>query len=259
MGEHPGKINTDHAYVVGMRVDAGTYETATRKVLEWAREPVPRYVCVANVHMTMEAHDSAEFKAIVNSADMVTSDGVPLVWMLRRLGHPHAERVYGPTLTLHVCEAAAREGVPVGFYGGSPEAVEGLQAELLRRFPDLDVRYAYSPPFRQLTPEEDERVVQDILASGVRVLFVGLGCPKQERWMAAHKDRLPLVQLGVGAAFDFHAGRVKQAPRWMQDRGLEWLFRLAMEPRRLWKRYLYNNPRFVALAAMQLLGRGVRS
>lgn len=259
MGEHPGNINTDHAYVVGMRVDAGTYETATRKVLEWAREPVPRYVCVANVHMTMEAHDSAEFKAIVNSADMVTSDGVPLVWMLRRLGHPHAERVYGPTLTLHVCEAAAREGVPVGFYGGSPEAVDGLQAELLRRFPDLDVRYAYSPPFRQLTPEEDERVVQDILASGVRVLFVGLGCPKQERWMAAHKDRLPLVQLGVGAAFDFHAGRVKQAPTWMQDRGLEWLFRLAMEPRRLWKRYLYNNPRFVALAAMQLLGRGVRS
>jgi N-acetylglucosaminyldiphosphoundecaprenol N-acetyl-beta-D-mannosaminyltransferase len=172
-----------------MRVDAGTYESATRQVLQWAREPVPRYVCVANVHMTMEAHDSAEFKAIVNAADMVTSDGVPLVWMLRRLGHPYAERVYGPTLTLHVCESAADEGVPVGFYGGSPQAIEGLKAELKRRFPRLDIRYAFSPPFRPLTPDEDERVVSDILESGARILFVGLGCPKQERWMAPRAAR----------------------------------------------------------------------
>src|SRR5690606_14031939 len=139
------------------------YDSATRRVLEWTEESTPRYVCVANVHMTMEAHDAAEFKAIVNAADMVTSDGVPLVWMLRRLGDSDAERVYGPTLTLHVCEAAAREGVPVGFYGGSPEAIEGLKAELLKRFPGLDIVYAYSPPFRQLTPEEDEQVVRDIV------------------------------------------------------------------------------------------------
>jgi len=251
----PELLDKEHSrFILGMRVDAGNYTTSTERIIRWAMDLRQCYVCVANVHMTMEAHDSPEFKKIVNNADMVTSDGMPLVWMLRRLGLPDAERVYGPTLTLHVCEAAAAQGVPVGFYGGSPEAVEDLVAELSNRFPSLDVRYAYSPPFRSLTPEEDTKIVKDIAASGARILFVGLGCPKQERWMAAHKDQLALVQIGVGAAFDFHAGKVKQAPAWMQDRGLEWLFRLLMEPRRLWKRYLYNNPRFMALAAMQLLG-----
>lgn len=252
----PGAVDSIHTFVLGMRVDAGNYAVLTERILGWARlsSTRPRYVCVANVHMTMEAFDSPRFKQIVNGADMVTSDGMPLVWMLRRLGLPLAERVYGPTLTLHVCKAAAANGVPVGFYGGSPEAVEELKAELVRRFPSLDIRYAYSPPFRELTQEEDARIVKEIGGSGAQILFVGLGCPKQERWMAAHKDLLPVVQLGVGAAFDFHAGKVKQAPAWMQDRGLEWLFRLAVEPRRLWKRYLYNNPRFAVLAAMQLAG-----
>lgn len=245
-----------HRFVLGMRVDAGNYAASTERIIGWASfaSDRPRYVCVANVHMVMESHDSPDFKRIVNSADMVTSDGMPLVWMLRSLGLPLAERVYGPTLTLHVCEAAAAEGVPVGFYGGSPAALNELTAELTTRFPSLDVRYAYSPPFRELTPDEDASVVEQINDSGARILFVGLGCPKQERWMADHSNQLPLVQLGVGAAFDFHAGRVKQAPTWMQDRGLEWLFRLAVEPKRLWKRYLYNNPRFLALAAMQLAG-----
>ncbi|MFO7547067.1 MAG: WecB/TagA/CpsF family glycosyltransferase [Trueperaceae bacterium] len=253
-------------HVLGMRVDASTYVTAANRIVSWAMpgdvelaaptSPRPRYVCVANVHMTMEAFDDPSFRDLVNRADLVTSDGMPLVWMLKRLGLRQAERVYGPTLTLHVCEAAAAAGVPVGFYGGAQEAVEGLQAELARRFPDLDVRYAYSPPFRPLTEEEDDQIVADILASGTRILFVGLGCPKQERWMAAHAKRLPVVQLGVGAAFDFHAGRVKQAPAWMQDRGLEWLFRLAVEPRRLWRRYLVHNPRFVFFAGLQLLGVG---
>lgn len=240
--------------VLGMRVDAGSYPSTVERIIAWAADRQPHYVCVANVHMVMEAHDSPAFKQIVNGADMVTSDGMPLVFMLRRLGLPQAERVYGPTLTLHVCEAAAAQGVPVGFYGGTPEAIDGLQAELARRFPKLEICYAHSPPFRELTAEEDSRMVDAIVASGARLLFVGLGCPKQERWMAAHKDRLPLVQLGVGAAFAFHAGQVKQAPAWMQARGLEWLFRLAVEPRRLWKRYLYNNPRFLVLAAMQLVG-----
>ncbi len=253
-------------HVLGMRVDASTYRSAAERIVSWAlagdvsptasTDPRPRYVCVANVHMTMEAFDDPSFRDIVNRADLVTSDGMPLVWMLRRLGLPQAERVYGPTLTLHVCEAAAAAGVPVGFYGGAPEAVEGLKAELARRFPDLDVRYAYSPPFRSLSQEEDVDIVAAIVASGARILFVGLGCPKQERWMAKHAQRLPLVQLGVGAAFDFHAGRVKQAPAWMQDRGLEWLFRLAVEPRRLWRRYLVHNPRFVFFAGLQLLGVG---
>jgi len=241
-----------HRHILGMRVDASTYADATTRILDWAAGPAPRMVCVANVHMTMEAHDSPEFQAIVNASDLVTSDGMPLVWMLRRLGLPQAERVYGPTLTLHVCEVAAKSDTPIAFYGGSPEALEGLTQELTTRFPNIDIAYAFSPPFRQLSDQEDQQVTNDMTASGARILFVGLGCPKQERWMAAHKDRLPLVQLGVGAAFDFHAGNVKQAPAWLQDRGLEWLFRPVVEPRRLWRRYLYNNPRFLALAAVQL-------
>jgi N-acetylglucosaminyldiphosphoundecaprenol N-acetyl-beta-D-mannosaminyltransferase len=240
--------------ILGMRVDPTSYEEATEKVLAWAAAGESRYVCVANVHMVMEAHDDPSFRALVNAADLVTPDGMPLVWMLRKLGYPHQERVYGPELTSRVCAEAARRGVPVGFYGGHPEALEALVRNLSARFPGLRVVYAYSPPFRPLTPEEDERVTEEINASGARILFVGLGCPKQEWWMAEHKGRVRAVMLGVGAAFDFHAGRVRQAPVWMQRAGLEWLFRLVQEPRRLWRRYLKYNPRFLLLAFLQLTG-----
>lgn len=250
----PVELAPPHRYVLGMRVDMTSYGDATRRVLAWAKKSESRYVCVANVHMTMEAYDSSEFRQIVNTSDLVTPDGMPLVWMLRRLGIPDQERVYGPELVLRVCEAAAREGVRIGFYGGAPEALEGLVESLRARFPGLKVAYAHSPPFRPLTPEEDAQIVEEINASGARILFVGLGCPKQERWMAAHKGRVQAVMIGVGAAFDFHAGRLPQAPAWMQRAGLEWLFRLLTEPRRLWRRYARHNPRFVILALMQLLG-----
>jgi N-acetylglucosaminyldiphosphoundecaprenol N-acetyl-beta-D-mannosaminyltransferase len=240
--------------ILGMRVDPTSYEEATEKVLAWAAAGESRYVCVANVHMVMEAHDDPSFRALVNAADLVTPDGMPLVWMLRKLGYPHQKRVYGSELTSRVCAEAARRGVPVGFYGGHPEALEALVRNLSARFPGLRVVYAYSPPFRPLTPEEDERVTEEINASGARILFVGLGCPKQEWWMAEHKGRVRAVMLGVGAAFDFHAGRVRQAPVWMQRAGLEWLFRLVQEPRRLWRRYLKHNPRFLLLAFLQLTG-----
>ena len=243
-----------HRYILGMRVDATSYEDAARRVLAWARQGVSRYVCVANVHMVMEAYDSTEFRRIVNAADLVTPDGMPLVWMLRRLGIPDQDRVAGPELLPRICEAAARDGIPVGFYGGKPEVLDSLVRRLRERFPELQVAYAYSPPFRTLTLEEDEQIVEEINDSGVRILFVGLGCPKQERWMAEHKGRVQAVMLGVGAAFDFHAGRVPQAPAWIQRLGLEWFFRLLMEPRRLWRRYARHNPRFVILALMQLLG-----
>lgn len=209
---------------------------------------------MANVHMAMEAYDSREFRRIVNSADLVTPDGMPLVWMLRKLGVSDQQRVYGPALMDRVCEVASRQGVPVGLYGGQRETLESLVKSMRSRFPKLRIAYAYSPPFRPLSDEEDERVVQEINNSGARILFVGLGCPKQERWMAEHKGRVQAVMLGVGAAFDFHAGKVPQAPGWMQRMGLEWLFRLATEPRRLWRRYAKHNPRFVVLALMQLLG-----
>ena len=245
---------TPHRFVLGMRLDATSYDDATRHILEWATTRAHRYVCAANVHMVMECHDSDEFRAVVNDAGLITPDGVPLVWTLRRLGVPEQSRVYGPTLMLHVCAAAARAGVPVGLYGAGPEVLETLQRKLTERFPELDIAYAYSPPFRPLTAEEDEAVVSAIRDSGARILFVGLGCPRQERWMAEHQARLPLVMLGVGAAFDFHAGNVKQAPALLQTAGLEWLFRLTMEPKRLWRRYLKHNPRFIYLTAQQLWG-----
>ena len=237
-----------------MRVDATSLEDATRRVLAWSKAGESRYVCVANVHMVMESYDAPNFHKIVNAADLVTPDGVPLVWMLRRLGFPNQERVAGPDLALKICEAASRKGIPVGFYGGTPEVLQSLVTNLKRKYPALKITYAYSPPFRPLTPEEDAQVVEEITGSGTRILFVGLGCPKQERWMAAHKGRVQAVMIGVGAAFDFHAGRLPQAPAWMRRAGLEWLFRLLTEPRRLWRRYARHNPRFVILALMQLLG-----
>lgn len=252
-GAARGPAKCDSRAILGMRVDRTSYQEASELIASWSAGREPRYVCVANVHMTMTSRDDAAFRAVVNNADLVTPDGMPLVWMLRRLGQPDATRVYGPTLMLHVCGMAARESIPVGFYGGTEDQLSGLVHSLTKRYPSLRIAYAHAPPFRALTPEEDAQVVANIRASGARILFVGLGCPKQERWMAAHKQ-LPLVQVGVGAAFAFHAGEVRQAPQWMQNRGLEWAFRVVMEPRRLWRRYFFNNPRFVLLAALQLAG-----
>ena len=161
--------------------------------------------------------------------------------------------MYGPTLMKHICEASAQSCVSVGFYGGTPETLKALVHNLTDQIPNLKISYAYSPPFRPLTLEEDEALVKEINSSGTQILFVGLGCPKQERWMFAHRKRIKAVMVGVGAGFDFFAGTKKQAPKWMMQIGLEWLFRLCTEPKRLWRRYLFNNPRFLCLAAMQLL------
>lgn len=240
--------------VLGARVDATSYEDASQRVVRWAGEGRSAYVCVAATHLIMEAHDSAALRQDVNSADLVTPDGRPLVWVLKVLGVKDASQVRGTDLMTHVVERAARENVPIGLYGGTPESLEALVRVLETRYPGLQVACRISPPFRPLTPEEDAAVTQEITASGARILFVGIGCPKQERWMVAHKGRIPAVMVGVGAAFDFHAGSVRQAPRWMQETGLEWAFRLMMDPRRLWKRYAKQNPRFVWLSLLQLLG-----
>lgn len=239
-------------HVLGMRVDPTSYADATERVLDWAEARSHRYVCVANVHMTMEAYDDPAFQRVVNDADLVTPDGMPLVWTLRRLGVADASRVAGPDLLLHVCSAAAERGVAVAFHGGSQEAIDGLVARLRAEMPTLRVPYAVSPPFRAPSPDEEAATIDALVASGAGVLFVGLGCPKQERWMAAHRDALPLVQLGVGAAFDFHAGLVRRAPVALQRAGLEWAYRLVSEPRRLFGRYARHNPRFVRLVAAQL-------
>lgn len=243
----------EHRYILGLRVNATSYEDATQRVLNWAKTGESCYVCAANVHMTMEAYDHRAFADVVNNSALVTSDGMPLVWALRALGVKNASRVYGPTLTLHICEAAAQESIPVALYGGTPESLLAFEDFLHKYYPQIRLVCQISPPFRRLTPEEDAAYTQQILDSGARIVFVGIGCPSQEFWMAKHKNRIPAVMLGVGAAFDFCSGRVKQAPSWMQEWGLEWLFRLMMEPRRLWKRYFKHNPRFIVFFLMQWL------
>lgn len=240
--------------IIGMNVNATSYSHASQAICDWALKQASKYVCIATVNNVMESYDSAEFRRVMNEADLVTPDGMPLVWALRLLGYKDASRVYGPDLTPIVLQMAADNGFPVGFYGGAPAALERLLKVVAERFPKLRVVYSCSPPFRALSAEEDEQVVAAMSASGVRILFLGLNTPKQDYWMAAHKGRVSAVMVGVGAAFDFLAGTKRQAPRWMMPLGLEWLFRLATEPRRLWKRYLKHNPRYVVLLALQLLG-----
>lgn len=240
--------------VLGMRVDATSYADAARRIVGWARAGRSSYVCVANVHMTMETIDSEPYRRVVNGADIVTPDGRPLVWALRWLGVEGASQVRGADLISHVVERAARENVPVGLYGGTEEALDALVPALEERFPGVEIACRISPPFRPLTAEEDEAYVREISASGAGVLLVGLGCPKQEIWMSEHLGRVPAAMVGVGAAFDFFSGRARQAPRWMQSAGLEWAYRFAKEPRRLWKRYLKHNPRFAAMFAAQYTG-----
>lgn len=240
--------------VLDQRVDATSYDDATQRVLDWALAGESRYVCVANVHMVMEGCDSPSFRKIVNAADLITPDGMPLVWCLRGLGVRTATRVYGPTLTLHICEAAAKAGIGIGLYGGTSASLERFEEFLREKFPYIEIACRIAPPFRSLSDEEDAGYIRQIAGSGAKILFVGIGCPKQEGWMAAHKGRLNMPMLGVGAAFDFHSGRVKQAPDWMQRVGMEWFFRLIMEPRRLWKRYAGHNPRFVVRFGSQYVG-----
>jgi N-acetylglucosaminyldiphosphoundecaprenol N-acetyl-beta-D-mannosaminyltransferase len=241
-------------YILGMRVDPVNYGQVVSKVLSWGQIGLSKYICVATVNNVMEAHDACKFQEIMNAADVVTSDGMPLVWGLRLLGDTNATRVYGPDLTPLVLATAETNQLPVGFYGGSPSTLARLQNVVANRFPNLRIAYAYSPEYRPLTPEEDSRIIRDINASGARILFIGLNTPKQEYWMAAHIGKVHTVMIGVGAAFDFIAGTKRQAPRWMMRIGMEWFFRLLTEPKRLWKRYLKHNPRFVVLFALQLLG-----
>ncbi|MGH2811585.1 MAG: WecB/TagA/CpsF family glycosyltransferase [Actinomycetota bacterium] len=242
-----------HRDILGMRVDATSYPEATSLVIDWARREVPRYVCVGNVNNVMYSRRDPSYLELMNRADLVTADGVPLVWGLKLLGAGKAVRVYGPELTRWVLDAAESRGIPVGFYGASADTMAKLLGRVRSRWPRLEIAYSHSPPFRSLSREEDDEVVRAINDSGAKILFVGLGCPKQEIWMAGHAARLKSVMLGVGAAFDFLAGTKPQAPSAMQRAGLEWLFRLASEPRRLWRRYLLNNPLFVVLFGAQVL------
>jgi N-acetylglucosaminyldiphosphoundecaprenol N-acetyl-beta-D-mannosaminyltransferase len=249
------------APVVGVPLALTDYE----HTMDWMDGAIARreraIVTAAAVHLVMVAGEDADTQdAVVRDDVLAVPDGQPLVWALRALGHDGASRVYGPDLMAKYCDRSARTGVKMYLYGGRNQgALVQLTLTLRRRFPGLRIVGGYSPPFRPLTPDEEEWVVADINRSGADVVWVGTGQPKQEKWMAAMRDRLDApILAGVGAAFDFHAGLVPQAPTWMQAVGLEWTFRLAQEPKRLWRRYARYNPLFVWSFVRQLLREGRR-
>jgi N-acetylglucosaminyldiphosphoundecaprenol N-acetyl-beta-D-mannosaminyltransferase len=237
--------------VLGVPLAVIDYE----RTLDWIDAGGHGYICVAAVHTVMACHEDPELRAAVRGATFTVPDGQPLVWALKALGHRLPERVYGPELMERACARAARTGRRFYLYGGRNQgAVVELARNLRLRHPGLRIVGGYSPPFRPLTTAEEDAVVEEINRAGADVVWVGIGVPKQEKWMARMRPRLSApVLIGVGAAFDFHAGLIPQAPASMQRAGLEWAFRLAQEPARLWRRYLRYNPRFVAGFARQFV------
>jgi N-acetylglucosaminyldiphosphoundecaprenol N-acetyl-beta-D-mannosaminyltransferase len=240
--------------VLDVLVDAITFAQAQNSVMAWGKARESRYVVLANVHVVVTASQEADFGAAVAAADLATPDGAPVAWMLGKLSGSKQERVSGPDLTWALLSRCETEALPVYFFGSSPGTLAELEQRLRVVFPKLIVDGFESPPFRPLTPQEDAEAVARINDSDAGLVFVGLGCPKQELWMQSHRGRINAVMLGVGAAFDFHAGTVTRAPVWMREHGLEWLHRLASEPRRLWRRYLITNTLFVWGVQRQLWG-----
>lgn len=231
--------------MLGMRLDHLDWPDGVAEIIRRAEAGGSAYVCVPDASQCVLCHDNPEHRAIVNGADLVLTDST-ILQRTRALFHRTTapETIKGADLMAELCEAAAGQGVPVSLVGGRDDQVLAkLRSELERRFPNLRVAHVFSPPFRPLTEGEDDALVAAIAASGAKLVFVGLGCPKQERWMAAHKGRVDAMMIGVGAAFDFISGAVKPSPPWVHRYGLEWLYRLASEPRRLWRRYLLTCPR----------------
>jgi N-acetylglucosaminyldiphosphoundecaprenol N-acetyl-beta-D-mannosaminyltransferase len=246
----PERIN-----VLGVGISAINMASALERIERWILTRERQYICITGVHGVMESQRDPELRRIHNAAGLVTPDGMPMVWLLWAGGYRTAERVYGPDLMMAVLELSVARGYRHFFYGASEATLARLETNLRAHFPGLSITGSHSPPFRPLTSSEEAAVVEMINAARPDVVWVGLSTPKQERWMAANRDRLEApVLVGVGAALDFHAGVLRQAPHFMQLSGVEWLFRLAVEPRRLWRRYLRNNPAFLLRISGQKLG-----
>jgi N-acetylglucosaminyldiphosphoundecaprenol N-acetyl-beta-D-mannosaminyltransferase len=232
--------------VLGVRVSAINMSDALTALEQWIEDRTPTYVCVTGVHGVMESQADPTLTNIHNASGLTTPDGMPMVWCGRMAGARWMTRVYGPDLMLAVCEQAAVRGWRMFLYGAAPGVPEQLAERLRSRYPGLKVVGTLSPPFRELDPKEKAQIAERINNAAPDVVWVGLSTPKQERWMSEFRAHLEApILVGVGAAFDIHAGNLPQAPGWMQKAGLEWAFRLSQEPRRLWRRYLSNNPRFV--------------
>lgn len=238
--------------ILGIRIDATNYQDVCDRIQRSITTRRSCYLVAANVHMLMTTYWQPAYRRVLQRAALVTPDGMPLVWGLRLLGVKRQPRVYGPDLMLTWCDRAAQLGSSIYLYGGTPDRLNRLKDRLQQQFPKIKIAGYHSPPFRPLTSQEEAQDIDRIHQSGADVVFVGLGCPKQEYWMARQAGKLEAVMVGVGAAFSFHSGDVAQAPRWMMKLGLEWLFRLWQEPQRLWVRYLLNNPLFLILFGLQL-------
>lgn len=239
--------------VLDVPVSLVNMHSAVANILKWVRSGQSQFVCVRDVHGLMRAVEDPDLMALHFDAGMITPDGMPLVWLSRWRGHGDVGRVCGADLVDALCEASVKAGVSHYFYGGKPGVAERMVDRLTQKYPGLQIAGVGTPPFRPLTAEEDAEAVAQINAAKPGVVWVGISTPKQEFWMRDHVNSIPGATLiGVGAAFDFHSGDVKRAPRWMHHRGLEWLHRLASEPRRLWRRYLVLAPKFVL---MQILKR----
>lgn len=241
--------------VLGVGVSAVNMDQSVQTILGWVAASERRIVCCTSVHGIMESQRHPDLRRIHNTAGLVTPDGMPLVWLGRRAGHAGMGRVYGPDLMLEICARGVSTRLRHYFFGGGPGVVDALPSRLTQRYPGLIIAGAETPPFGDMAATPDAAAVTRINQAAPHVIWVGLGTPKQERWMALHRPLLDApVLICVGAAFDFHAGLKPQAPAWMQRAGLEWLFRLAIEPRRLWRRYLINNPWFILMVALQAAG-----
>ena len=242
--------------VLGVRINSVQIPDVISRFETWiAEKHDSRFIAVCNVHMVMEAQDNHSFLELLNSSALTVPDGKPLTWLGRYRGFDLKRRVYGPDLFQDFLAATSARGYRHFFYGGHPEVLEKMVKIILQRLPQTKIAGHYSPPFRALTEQEDADVVAMINNSGAEILWIGLGCPKQEIWMYEHRERLNVpVMVGVGQAFNIVAGNLKQAPSWMREHGLEWLFRLLLEPRRLWRRYLVLNTRFVFRIALEIFG-----
>jgi len=246
---------TNRVNVLGVGISVLNLERARAEIAEAVRARRKGYICVTGVHGVIEAQGDESFRKILNNAFLCTPDGMPMVWLGRIHGHPEMRRVYGPDLMLDICAWSETNPCRHFFFGGAPGVAELLAEKLKTRFPKMEIAGTFTPPFRPLNPAEEAELCEKIRAARVDILWVGLSTPKQEKFMAEYLPKLDAtLMVGVGAAFDFLSGRVKQAPRWMQRGGLEWFYRLCSEPRRLAGRYFKNNPLFVAKVAMQLSG-----
>ena len=231
--------------VLGSFIDSLKYENCIRQIIKWALISESRTVCICNVHVVVTANSNFALQSAINNCDMATADGMPIAWTLRSNGFPSTDRISGPDLMQDLLSTLCSHKLPVFFYGSTPKTLDSLIRRVAHRYPGLPVAGYYSPPFRSLTSTEDAHVIEMLNSSGARIIFIGLGCPKQELWMAEHKGKVNAVTIGVGAAFDFHAGNIKRAPKLLQRLGMEWLYRLYQEPGRLFYRYMTTNGIFI--------------